>query len=177
MRGRAIVLHQEVRPGSVVDSEATNELDVRRTEGVDILVVISNSENGELALGVPDRAAGERRDKLVLALVDVLVFVDQYVGVAGESAVTVGIRLKARISAGTKDAEGFLDEPIELQRLSPALERPGERALHHHGILQGRGRQIDAGKRTHRTEAPAQITQLEQGRIEHMPLTTGATSA
>ena len=65
------------------------------------------------------------------------------------------------------------------QQVHPAwtcLRRHWRRSARAHNG-HGRSSRFDTGKRNAPHRSAGEITQLEQGRIEHMPLTTGVTSA
>ena len=76
--GGAVVTDEigSIRP--VIRFEATDELDRGAAEGVDVLVVVADGEERELAVLVLPRAPSERRDQVVLRPVDVLILVHQY---------------------------------------------------------------------------------------------------
>ena len=77
MSGGAVVGGQEGGLRPVVRLEAAEELDRGAIEGVDVLVVVTDREERELAVPVLQGPAGQRRYQLVLIRVDVLVLVHE----------------------------------------------------------------------------------------------------
>ena len=75
--GGAVIGGQEGGLRSVVRLEAAEELHRGAVEGVDVLVVVTDREERELAVPVLQGPAGQRRYQLVLVRVDVLVLVGQ----------------------------------------------------------------------------------------------------
>ena len=61
-------------------------------EGVDVLIFVAHREEGELAITVFERAAGQRRDQLVLVAIDVLVLVDPNPAKTGEEPLALLVR-------------------------------------------------------------------------------------
>lgn len=75
--GRAVVLGQEFRLGSVVFLEPADERDRGAREGIDVLVIIADGKEGKALVGVVQRTASNRSDQRIFLGADVLVFVDK----------------------------------------------------------------------------------------------------
>lgn len=113
--GGAIVFDEVMEVGLVVFLEAPDELHVGAAEGVDILVVIADGEDGEFEFGVIERAAGDGADEFVLVVVDILVFVDEDELESGEESVAEFIGFCARGGGlAAEECGGFWDELVEV---------------------------------------------------------------
>ncbi len=81
--GAAVILGQIKFTGLIILPETLDVFDVGVPESVNALVIIPHGHDGDLCLFFGFQAAGERCDKVVLALVNVLVFVHQNISVPG----------------------------------------------------------------------------------------------
>ena len=130
--GRRTVVGGQVdglRP--VVGLEAPDELHRRSVESVDVLVVVADGEQGELARVVFQRAAGQRRYQLVLLPADILVLVDQNPPEAREQALAALVRLLRRQLLAAEQRDGtahHVPEHLVVRALRPAGEAPARQA-------------------------------------------------
>jgi hypothetical protein len=113
--GGAVVFDEVMEVGLVVLLEASDELHVGAAEGVDILVIIADGEDGEFEFGVFEGAAGDGADEFVLVVVDILVFVDEDELESGEEAVAEFIGFGAwGAGLSAEEGGGFGDELVEV---------------------------------------------------------------
>ena len=75
--GGTVVAGEIGGPGSVIRLETADELHRGAVEGVDVLIVVADREQGELARLVVERSPGQRRYQGVLVRADVLVLIDK----------------------------------------------------------------------------------------------------
>ena len=90
-RAGAIVFDQIFQPGLIVGLEAVNEIVAGVAEAVDVLVVVADRHQGQAGILVLHLPAGQGADQVILALIDVLIFVDQNVAITGEQAFAQGV--------------------------------------------------------------------------------------
>ena len=90
---RAVIGGQVRRLRAVVGLETPDELNRRAVEGIDVLIVVAHSEQGELARIVLQRPAGQGRDQVVLLGTDILVLVDKNPAETREQAIAAFVRL------------------------------------------------------------------------------------
>ncbi|EXI81691.1 MAG: hypothetical protein AW10_00998 [Candidatus Accumulibacter appositus] len=86
MGGGAIVFDEILDGRLIVLLEAMDEAVAGAAEGIDVLIVVADGKDRQAGILVLGLAAGEGADQCVLALVDVLVLVDQNVAIAGEQS-------------------------------------------------------------------------------------------
>ena len=75
--GRAIVFHEMMDFGGVVFAKPLNECHIGAAPGVDVLVVVADGQDGELAVRVAVGSPRQCRNEVVLGFIDVLIFIDQ----------------------------------------------------------------------------------------------------
>src|SRR5260221_12115781 len=99
----------------VILLELPDEPYVGIAESIDILVVIANGQNGKLLVLVIECTASNSADHLILALVNVLVFVHQDVAETGKQSLANLIRFETRRNLFTaQEFCGVLDQNIEV---------------------------------------------------------------
>lgn len=128
----------------VVVGEPADELDRGAGEGVDVLIIVADSEQVEPAVLVAALAAGQGRDQGVLGGADVLVFVDEDPAEAGQQAVALHIGVLRRQAAPFEQRRGFAENRVEVV---VALRLPlgktgtdqahGQRVAGEHGDAEG----------------------------------------
>ena len=84
MASGTVVFHQVENLSRVILVETADEFHIAAAERVNVLIIVSDGQDGEFKVGVIQRPAGNRADQLVLRLVNVLVFVHQDMLETGE---------------------------------------------------------------------------------------------
>ena len=125
MSGRAVVVGQVCGPGLVVFLEAPDVLGGRAAEGVDVLVIVSNGEDGEFLVVFVPGASGQRRYQIVLVPLDVLVLVHQDPTEAGQQAVPLFVGILGRCVSAVEEGGG-LDQDLVKVSLVGVVHRAGE---------------------------------------------------
>ena len=134
----AVVADEVGRLRSVVGFETADELDRGAVEGVDVLVVVADGEERELAVLVLPRAPGQRRDQVVLRRIDILILVHQDPAEPGQEPVPLLVGFLRRQALATQQrhrtAHHFVEHAVVGSLRAAGEARAGE------GAWRARGR-------------------------------------
>ena len=141
MRGGSVIVGEIGRFGSVIRLEPADELHRGAVEGVNVLVVVTNGEQGELAGVLPERSPGERRYQVILVRTDVLVFIHQDPAEPSQKPLPPFVRLLRRQTLAAQKfhrAADHLAEHLGVGTLCPAGEA-GAGQPHRQGMASQNG--------------------------------------
>ena len=93
--GGPVVLNEVMHIGIVILPESADELHVGAAEGVNVLIVVANRQNGEFEVGIIQRLAGNSADQFVLRPVDILILIHQNILETRQQPVPDFVRLEA----------------------------------------------------------------------------------
>ena len=116
----AIVLHQVSGLCPVLGLEPVDVLGGRSAEGVDVLVVVAHGQDAQFLVGFIPGAAGQRRDQVVLLLLNVLVLVHQDPPESGHDAVPLLVGLRTVGALALQNSGGLDENVVEEVGLCPA---------------------------------------------------------
>ena len=110
----AVVVQQISRPSLVIGLELADEGHRGALEGIDVLVVVADGEQAELALLVLQAAADDRGDEFVFVGPDVLVFIDQNPPKPGQQAIALLVGFLGRQSFTLEQRQGVAQHLFEV---------------------------------------------------------------
>ena len=123
--GRAVIGGEVGGLRAVVRFEPADEFDRRALEGVNVLVVVADREQGELAGLVLDGPPGQRGNQGIFLFADILVFVDKDPAEAGEQPFPLFVRLLRRQALAAQQT-GCAVQDVPEQLVVRPLRPPGE---------------------------------------------------
>ena len=131
MGGGPVVVREEGGPGAVVALESPDEPHRGVAEGVDVLVVVADREQGELLVAVLEGPARDGGDQRELLRTEVLVLVDEHVAEPAQQPRTGLVGVLRRQPAAVQQRDGLLHhvaEGVVVERVGAADEAGADQA-------------------------------------------------